>query len=346
MAIQLSSLSNYSMISPSLAPTWFNESFSFPPIVSTIPTNDNNTIYDQGDYDELFDNMITVSHYLYTAIVWIIGLCGNLILLYFCKLFCTALICRRNIGLAAPSQPEDILDDEQRKRIRSNIIDSILIDKVVDENLFEYDEETNSYLLVHRKEKNNSNDDENENESSNKDQEENNNDESVSGKKDQNGNSNKDIDNGSSKDFEYDEETNSSLLTHQKEENNSNNDENGNSNKDQRGNNNVDDGNGSSKTQSESDSSINNDDTNINDTNNNNADGTCSICLEKFKKDDTVIINDCSHVFHKGCLVEWALRRDGCPMCRQDMWDQDKYQKLKEKEILKEANKKSEKRSP
>jgi hypothetical protein len=71
----------------------------------------------------------------------------------------------------------------------------------------------------------------------------------------------------------------------------------------------------------------------------------CSICLEKFIKEDTtskeiivllnkylnnkkIIINQfknkknqlvaisCFHIFHKNCLLDWYKENDTCPLCR------------------------------
>ena len=50
----------------------------------------------------------------------------------------------------------------------------------------------------------------------------------------------------------------------------------------------------------------------------------CSICLEKYKKNDKCIKLDCSHIFHKKCLNEWFKNRIdkskelNCPLCRNN----------------------------
>jgi hypothetical protein len=47
----------------------------------------------------------------------------------------------------------------------------------------------------------------------------------------------------------------------------------------------------------------------------------CTICLEDYKEGDNVCWShnrQCNHVFHQECIVEWLLRHDGCPVCRQD----------------------------
>eukprot|EP00831_Metopus_contortus_P067614 TRINITY_DN60354_c0_g1_i1.p1 TRINITY_DN60354_c0_g1~~TRINITY_DN60354_c0_g1_i1.p1 ORF type:complete len:329 (+),score=35.49 TRINITY_DN60354_c0_g1_i1:71-988(+) len=43
---------------------------------------------------------------------------------------------------------------------------------------------------------------------------------------------------------------------------------------------------------------------------------TCSICLEKFKKDDIVKIMPCVHTFHRRCIDAWLLSNLSCPLCR------------------------------
>ncbi|KAI2500964.1 zinc-RING finger domain [Fragilaria crotonensis] len=59
----------------------------------------------------------------------------------------------------------------------------------------------------------------------------------------------------------------------------------------------------------------------------------CSICLDKFDPEDLVTMSACSHEFHRDCLLLWAKTKDGCPYCRQPLWDQATYDSTK-KEIL------------
>jgi hypothetical protein len=42
----------------------------------------------------------------------------------------------------------------------------------------------------------------------------------------------------------------------------------------------------------------------------------CSICLEAYKRDETIIILDCSHKFHKRCIHLWFQKESNCPNCR------------------------------
>eukprot|EP00834_Sanchytrium_tribonematis_P003359 NODE_127_length_17034_cov_0.369590.p9 type:complete len:224 gc:universal NODE_127_length_17034_cov_0.369590:12989-12318(-) len=51
----------------------------------------------------------------------------------------------------------------------------------------------------------------------------------------------------------------------------------------------------------------------------------CCICFENYEwGDESVAIRtNCKHEFHKACLKEWCLTRDGdysCPMCRQPIF--------------------------
>ena len=55
--------------------------------------------------------------------------------------------------------------------------------------------------------------------------------------------------------------------------------------------------------------------------------GCCSICLEDFSPDDTVVSgrkNCCnSNLFHKSCIEEWLRIKDSCPCCREPMIEPD-----------------------
>lgn len=49
----------------------------------------------------------------------------------------------------------------------------------------------------------------------------------------------------------------------------------------------------------------------------------CSICLDGYGPNQTVcwsMRDDCDHIFHEGCILEWILsgKRD-CPLCRSDL---------------------------
>lgn len=40
----------------------------------------------------------------------------------------------------------------------------------------------------------------------------------------------------------------------------------------------------------------------------------CVICLDKFKKEDVIIVRVCKHIYHKNCDNNSIIR---CPTCRQ-----------------------------
>lgn len=45
----------------------------------------------------------------------------------------------------------------------------------------------------------------------------------------------------------------------------------------------------------------------------------CSICLDEYQVDEEICYSqnpECSHVFHKKCLVDWLLTDASCPNCR------------------------------
>jgi Ring finger domain len=48
----------------------------------------------------------------------------------------------------------------------------------------------------------------------------------------------------------------------------------------------------------------------------------CSICLDDYKTGETICwskTNECDHIFHKGCIVEWMIGNDDCPLCRTNL---------------------------
>ena len=41
----------------------------------------------------------------------------------------------------------------------------------------------------------------------------------------------------------------------------------------------------------------------------------CLICLERFKKFESVLQMECQHLFHPICIRTWVQRRYCCPIC-------------------------------
>ena len=42
----------------------------------------------------------------------------------------------------------------------------------------------------------------------------------------------------------------------------------------------------------------------------------CSICYCNIEEGDTIyILNNCLHIFHKDCIIEWFSREIRCPLC-------------------------------
>lgn len=46
----------------------------------------------------------------------------------------------------------------------------------------------------------------------------------------------------------------------------------------------------------------------------------CAICLEEFKTEDNIIRLNCSHYYHKCCVIKWFEIKyvNTCPICRSD----------------------------
>lgn len=63
--------------------------------------------------------------------------------------------------------------------------------------------------------------------------------------------------------------------------------------------------------------------------NNNNKDATCSICIDHFRPADVVATTVlCSHAFHFDCIVGWSEIKSECPICRQPMWSEQRFEEL------------------
>ncbi|GKB58779.1 E3 ubiquitin protein ligase RING1 [Tanacetum coccineum] len=44
--------------------------------------------------------------------------------------------------------------------------------------------------------------------------------------------------------------------------------------------------------------------------------GSCSVCLEKYKEGEELRILHCSHEFHADCIKIWLLCKNVCPLCK------------------------------
>jgi hypothetical protein len=45
---------------------------------------------------------------------------------------------------------------------------------------------------------------------------------------------------------------------------------------------------------------------------------TCSICIEPFIGDPTIVLH-CSHLFHQNCIIKWFKTELTCPLCRSSI---------------------------
>lgn len=48
----------------------------------------------------------------------------------------------------------------------------------------------------------------------------------------------------------------------------------------------------------------------------------CSICLDIYKTGETICwakTDECDHIFHRECIVEWMKDHDDCPLCRTNL---------------------------
>eukprot|EP01024_Parvocaulis_polyphysoides_P059670 TRINITY_DN6464_c0_g1_i4.p1 TRINITY_DN6464_c0_g1~~TRINITY_DN6464_c0_g1_i4.p1 ORF type:complete len:323 (-),score=51.18 TRINITY_DN6464_c0_g1_i4:1098-2066(-) len=77
-----------------------------------------------------------------------------------------------------------------------------------------------------------------------------------------------------------------------------------------------------------------------------NEDRTCAICMERFVKNDDVIILPCKHPFHFGCVEPWLKQTNSCPTCRNELqtdnkqyeqWKKDKQSREEEQRGVENA---------
>jgi RING-finger-containing ubiquitin ligase len=48
---------------------------------------------------------------------------------------------------------------------------------------------------------------------------------------------------------------------------------------------------------------------------------SCSICMSRYKDGDEICWSrneKCYHAFHLGCMMEWLMKHNDCPMCRRN----------------------------
>lgn len=45
-------------------------------------------------------------------------------------------------------------------------------------------------------------------------------------------------------------------------------------------------------------------------------DNICTICCTQFENDDSIILLNCNHIFHKECINEWIHYKAECPLCK------------------------------
>ena len=57
----------------------------------------------------------------------------------------------------------------------------------------------------------------------------------------------------------------------------------------------------------------------------------CCICLEKFGPGDLVVsAGNCSHTYHRDCVMTWVRINDDCPMCRKPMFDEEAFKAVEQ----------------
>ena len=52
----------------------------------------------------------------------------------------------------------------------------------------------------------------------------------------------------------------------------------------------------------------------------------CPICIERYKEGEEIAwsLNErCHHAFHYGCISDWLMKHDECPMCRMNYLNLD-----------------------
>jgi hypothetical protein len=49
----------------------------------------------------------------------------------------------------------------------------------------------------------------------------------------------------------------------------------------------------------------------------------CPICMYSFKGTQAIVKTNCSHYFHEDCLATWCENHVDCPLCRQEVGEED-----------------------
>ena len=44
---------------------------------------------------------------------------------------------------------------------------------------------------------------------------------------------------------------------------------------------------------------------------------SCVICINDFKRNETILKLHCNHIFHENCIEEWLQIKMECPICRK-----------------------------
>ncbi|KAM0004980.1 putative chromatin regulator PHD family [Helianthus debilis subsp. tardiflorus] len=42
----------------------------------------------------------------------------------------------------------------------------------------------------------------------------------------------------------------------------------------------------------------------------------CVICQDEFKREEMLAVLECKHRYHPGCIKEWLIRMNVCPVCK------------------------------
>ena len=51
----------------------------------------------------------------------------------------------------------------------------------------------------------------------------------------------------------------------------------------------------------------------------------CIICQKGYSLENEVIKLNCSHMFHKECIVRWLIENDNCPLCKEYCFEEPDF---------------------